>query len=114
MTYDLGQRSAAHAYGDHARQEIVDGAGENSAEHYPQEGCLTEHHSHYSAEDRTEACNVQKLYEKNLPCRHRQIVYVVAQPVGRHRPVSVGADQAVDECAVDEVAADEHRQSYEK
>ncbi len=111
-TDDFGERFAAEPQGDHARHEVVDGSGEDSAEHNPEERGGAVHNAHYSAEDRADAGDVEKLDKVDFPGRHRHIVDAVGHCRGRRGAIGVGLEDSFHETAIDEVARYESYQSY--
>ena len=101
---DFGKRSSVGAQTYHSGTEIVDSAGEDCSESYPEEGGRTEHYAHYSAENGAETRDVQKLNKKHSPGGEGAVIDVVAARYGRHGPRGVGAQQAIYQQTIEEIA----------
>ena len=79
-------------------------AGEDCSECYPEEGGRAEHYAHYGAENGAEARDVQKLDKEHSPGGERTVIDIVAACYGRHWPRGVGAQQAVYQQSIEEIA----------
>ena len=110
---DLGDGSAVVALGQHAREIVVDSAGEDSAEGDPQEDHRSPHGAADGSEDGAQAGNVQQLHQEQLPLGHNDVVNTVVDGHSGSFPV-VRTEDPVDDLAVKQVAADEDQKANEK
>ena len=108
---DLGDGSAVVALRQHTGKIVVDAAGKDGAEGDPQENHGTPQGALQRAEDRAEARDVQKLYQKQLPLRHDHVVHAVIDPDSGGLPV-IRAEGFVHQLAIGEVT--HHQQSQTK
>ena len=106
----LGQAFSVVAERDHAREKIVHGSGEDTAQYDPQVGSRAELGSHDRSEYGTEARDIQELDHEDFPRRHRNVVDSVLFGVGRSRAFRIDAEDAGNEFPVDEVAGYERGQ----
>ena len=111
---DLGDAQAVVADEYDARDEVVHGAHEYSAEGYPEEGHGTEAGAHDGAEDGAYAGDVEQLYEERTPQRHGNIVHAVAEAFGGHLGRRVYAADPLQIAAIGEICRHKEGQTDEK
>ena len=97
---DFGQTCTFVALRDHACQIVVDGTGENIAQHDPQERGCAELRAHDGTDDGTDACDVQELNQENPPGLHRHIVDAVSHGGGWGGALRVYAEDLLDELPI--------------
>ena len=85
-------------------------AGKDRTKGNPQEYDRSPQGSLHRAEDRSKSGDVQKLYQKQLPCRHDDIVDAVVDRNRRRLPV-IRSERVVHELAVREVSAYQNQQT---
>ena len=89
-------------------------AGEDCAKHDPEKCSRSKHYAHDGTENRSESGDIQKLYQKNFPCRHRQIVDIVTSRIGWSAASRVNSENMGDKCPVKEIAGYECDKSDDK
>ena len=85
------------------------GSGEDGAQHNPQQGGGAVKRAHDGAEHRTDARDVQKLNQPQLPFGHGHEVHAVGMGDCRSGTLGLGAENLFHKAAVNEVAHDEAR-----
>ena len=110
---DLGDGGTVVALAHHTGEIVVDAASEDGAEGDPQEHDGAPQSTLQSAEDGTEARNVQQLDHEQLPLGQDHIVHAVVDLYGRRFTV-VGAEGVLHDLAVQEVAADQQSKTDQK
>ncbi|CCY05958.1 unknown [Eggerthella sp. CAG:1427] len=110
---DLGDGGTVVALAHHTGEIVVDAASEDGAEGDPQEHDGAPQSTLQSAEDGTEARNVQQLDHEQLPLGQDYIVHAVVDLYGRRFTV-VGAEGVLHDLAVQEVAADQQSKTDQK
>ena len=110
---DLGDGRAVIPLGQHAREVVVNAAGENGAEGNPQKHAGPPQRTGQRAENGTQARDVQQLDQKQLPLGHDDVVDSVVDADGGSLPV-VRPKGVVDHFAVDKVAANQQGQTDEE
>ena len=88
----------------------MDCTGKDGTEGDPQENHGAPQSAAQSAKDRAETGNVQKLDHKQLPLRQDHVVHTVVDLHSRRFTV-IGAEGLFDDLAVNEVAADQQRET---
>ena len=101
--YELGEVGAIVAYGEHAGEIVVDGAGEDAAEDNPKVGYGTIPCSHDGSKDGACARNVEELNHEDFPGGHDDVVDTVGMSHGRGRTV-VRREDTLHELAIEQVA----------
>ena len=107
---NFGKRHSPLAHRHHRADEVVDGAGEDCAEHNPEQGCRPEHYAHDGAENRPHSGDVEKLNEEDFPRRHGYVVDAVGHCCRGGGALGISAEDAFGNRAIDEVASDKERQ----
>ena len=64
MADHFGQSGTVVAHGEHTREIVVDGPGEDATEHYPQIGHRTELRTHDGAKDGTAVVGAEYALNK--------------------------------------------------
>ena len=77
LTNHLWQSCTVMAHRKHAREIVVHGAGEDTAEHNPQISHRTELRTHNGTEDRTCTGNVQELNHEDFPRRENNVIETI-------------------------------------
>ena len=91
----------------------MDAASEDGAEGDPQEHDGAPQSTLQSAEDRTEARNVQQLDHEQLPLGQNHVVHAVIDLDSRSLTV-IGPEGPIHQGAIGEIAADQQCQANEK
>ncbi len=92
----------------------MDSATENGADHNPYKCGRPEHYAHDSAENRAKTCDIEKLDQKDLPCRQRDKIDAVTPRLRGHGTARVHAENTRAQRAIDYIAYDQNSQRYEK
>ena len=101
---DFGQRHASLPDADHAAEVVVNCAGEDASEHYPEVGRRSEQDAHDGSEDGSGAGDVEELDEEDPPCRHGKVVHAVLLLVARHPLRLARTHDALHDGTVDGIA----------
>ena len=105
---------------EHAAHVVVHGAGKDASEHNPEVAGRAKLGTHDGTEDRARSRNVEELDHVHLPAGHGNEVHAVGLGDGRGGPMGIGAEDAVYEGSVNEIAqdkghdADKKRKHYSK
>jgi len=110
---DLGDRGALVTLAEHTGEVIVDSTGENGTEGDPQEHNRTPQSTAQSAEDGTQASNVQQLDHEQLPLGQNHVVHAVIDLDSGSLTV-IGPEGPIHQGAIGEIAADQQCQANEK
>ena len=111
---DFRQGAAVVAQADHTAEIVVDGSGENAAEHYPDVTGWAEFGSHDRSEDRTRSGYVQELYHEHLPGWHRNVIHSVCLAYGRGDSRRIGAENPVYQFSIKDITEYQHYDAYQK
>ena len=107
---NLGDGLAVVALAHHAGEEVVDAAGQKSAEGDPQEYDGSPQSALKRAENGAQACDVQQLHQKQLPLGKHHVVHAVVDLDGGGLAV-IGSEGVFHDLAVGEVSSDEKRET---
>ena len=110
---EFRQVGAAMPDRQHARQIVVYGTREDTAEHNPEIGRRAELGAHDRTENRTRPGNIQELDHENLPRGQHDIVYPIGFGDSRRGPV-VGPEHTFNESTVKKIAGHQGRQGKDK
>ena len=83
----------------------MDASRKNSTEGNPQEYDRSPQRPLHGSKDGAQACNVQKLYKKQLPLRHYHVINAVVDTYCRCFSV-IRCKSVVDDFAVNKITAD--------
>ena len=108
-----GDRGALVTLAEHTGEVIVDSTGENGTEGDPQEHNRTPQSTAQSAEDGTQASNVQQLDHEQLPLGQNHVVHAVIDLDSGSLTV-IGPEGPIHQGAIGEIAADQQCQANEK
>ena len=100
-------------FAEHTGEVIVDSTGENGTEGDPQEHNRTPQSTAQSAEDGTQASNVQQLDHEQLPLGQNHVVHAVIDLDSGSLTV-IGPEGPIHQGAIGEIAADQQCQANEK
>ena len=109
----LGDRRTVVSLGKHAGEVIMHSTGKHGTKGNPQKYNRSPQRTLHRAEDGAKSGNVQKLNQKQLPCRHDDIVNAVIDRDSRCLTI-VRAECIVHKQAVDKIPAYQNQQTYKE
>ena len=110
---DLGNGCAVISLGKHAGEIIVYSACKDRSESDPEENDRSPQGSLHRTEDRSEAGNIQKLYQKQFPCRKYNVINAVVDGYSRCFAV-IRREGIIYHSAVSKITGHEQRQTDQK